>query len=280
MAMKVEKMAQQKEIEKEQFKAVLKQKDDELAQIKERYHRELDNNTAAHQEHLRNMENKISEVEADHDTKKQSQRELELRLQDVASQNALLEAELVRRDQNQEDKDIAESILRSQEEGDTIDVDAEEAKSEINATPRDDEYASTKSHQDGNITPTEGSVPQSPFQPGSASQATNQAQQAEAPQSNETLTASPLSALERGLLPKPVGKRVRGLGKAKSPAAKAKEDSPLPDMAGVTPPGPAEELSSSSGDTKKAKGPRTNQKNTAGQQNLSDAFAKTIGSEL
>lgn len=259
---------------------MLKQKDDELAQIKERYQRELHNNTVAHQEHLRNMENKISEVEADHDTKKHSQRELELRLQDVASKHAILEAELVRRDQHQEEKDIAESILRSQEEGGTIDVDTEEAKSEINATPRDDEYALTKSHQDGNITIIEGSVPQSPFQPGSASQATNQAQQAEATQSSEMLTASPLSAFERGLLPKPVGKRVRGLGKAKSPAAKAKEDSLLPDMAGVTPPGFAEELSSSSGDTKKATGPRTNQKNTAGQQNLNDAFAKAIGSEL
>jgi hypothetical protein len=89
-----------------------------------------------------------------------------------------------------------------------------------------------------------------------------------------------LSASERGLLPKPVGKRGRGPAKAKSPAAKAKEDSlAMLDMAGVTPPGPAEELSSSSGDTKKAKGPRTNQKNTAGQQNLNDAFAKA-GSEL
>ena len=39
MAIRVEKMAQQKEKEKEQFKAVLKQKDDELAQIKERYQR-------------------------------------------------------------------------------------------------------------------------------------------------------------------------------------------------------------------------------------------------
>ena len=54
----------------------------------------------------------------------------------------------------------------------------------------------------------------------------------------------------------------------------------MTEMAGVTPPGPAEELSRFSGDTKKAKGPRTNQKNTAGQQNLSDAFAKTLGSEL
>ena len=84
---------------------MLKQKDDELAQIKERYQRELDSNTAAHQEHLRNMETKISEVEADHDTKKHSQRELELKLQDIASKNAILEAELVRRDQDQKEKD-------------------------------------------------------------------------------------------------------------------------------------------------------------------------------
>ena len=44
MAMKVERMAQQKEIEKEQFRTVLKQKDDELAQVKERYQRDLDKN--------------------------------------------------------------------------------------------------------------------------------------------------------------------------------------------------------------------------------------------
>ena len=73
------------------------------------------------------MEDKISEVEADHVTKKQSQRELELRLQDVASKNAFLESELVRRDQNQEEKEVAESILRSQEEEGAIDVDAKEA---------------------------------------------------------------------------------------------------------------------------------------------------------
>ena len=259
---------------------MLKQKDDEFAQVKERYQRDLDKNTAAHQEHLRNMEDKISEVEADHVTKRQSQRELEIRLQEVANTNALLEAELVRRDQSQEEKEVAESILRSQEEDGAIDVDAEEAKSVINVTPRDDEFASTKLHQDGNVTPTEGSVPQSPLQPGSASQATHQAQQAEVAQSNEAFIASPFSALERGLLPKPAGKRVRGLGKAKSPATKVKEDSLLIGMAGVTPPGLAEELSSFSGDTKKAKGPRTNQNTTVGQQNLSDAFAKTLEGEL
>ena len=198
----------------------------------------------------------------------------------MASKNAILEAELIRRDQDQEEKANAESILRSQEEENTIDLDSEEAKIDVSATPRDEEQALTTSRLEGNITPTEGSVPQSPFQPGSISHPTNQVQQAEATQSSEMLTASPLSAFERGLLPKPVGKRVRGPGKAKSPAAKAKEDSRLTDMAGVTPPGLAEELSSSSGDAKKAKGPRTNQKNTAGQQNLSDAFAKTIGSEL
>ena len=150
----------------------------------------------------------------------------------------------------------------------------------MNASPRDDELASTVPHQDWNATPTEGNAPQSSYQADSSSQASNSAQPAEASQGTDAFTASFLSAVERGLLPKPASKRVRGPGKAKSPAAKAKEDSPLPDIAGVTPPGPAEELSSSSGDTKKAKGPRTNQKNTAGQQNLSDAFAKILGSEL
>ena len=128
---------------------------------------------------------------------------------------------MVRRDQNQEEKDIAESILRSQEEEGAIDVDAEEAKSVINVTPRDDEYASTKSHQDGNVTPTEGSVPQSPFQPGSASQATNQAQQAEATQSNEAFTASPLSALERGLLPKASRQKSEGPWKSQEPSSQS-----------------------------------------------------------
>ena len=273
-------MAQQKEKEKEQFKAVLKQKDDEMAQIKERYQRELDKNTAAHQEHLRNMETKISEVEADHDTKKHSQRELELKLLDIANKNAILEAELIRRDQDQEERANAESILRSQEEENTIDLDSEEAKIDVSATPRDEEQALTTSRLEGNITPTEGSVPQSPFQPGSVTYPTDQSQHAEVAQSSESMNSLTFSASERGLLPKPVGKRGRGPAKAKSPAAKAKEDSlAMLDMAGVTPPGPAEELSSSSGDTKKVKGPRTNQKNTAGQQNLNDAFAKA-GSEL
>ena len=70
---------------------------------------------------------------------------------------------------------MAESILRSQVDDGAIDVDAEEANRVINATPRDDELASTLPHHDGNATPTEGSVPQSPYQPGSASHASNPA---------------------------------------------------------------------------------------------------------
>ena len=67
---------------------------------------------------------------------------------------------------------------------------------------------------------------------------------------------------------------------AKSPALKEKDDQPLPGVAEVTPPGSAKELSSYSGETKKAKEHRTNQKSTAGQQNLDESFARAKGSEL
>ena len=76
------------------------------------------------------------------------------------------------------------------------------------------------------------------------------------------------------------GKRLRNAAKTKSPAAKERDEQPLPDVAEVTPPGSGKELSSSSGDTKKAKEHRTNKKTTAGQQNLDESFARTQGSEL
>jgi ABC-type uncharacterized transport system involved in gliding motility auxiliary subunit len=85
---------------------------------------------------------------------------------------------------------------------------------------------------------------------------------------------SPLSAVGSGLLPKPAVKRSRGPGKQKSAAAKAKEESPRTDRASVTPTGPAETLSSSSGENKSAKGPRIAQQVVAGQQNLEGAFAR------
>ena len=75
-------------------------------------------------------------------------------------------------------------------------------------------------------------------------------------------------------------KRTRGPGKIKSPAVTEREELPLPDVASVTPPDSAKEVSSFSGETKKAKGPRTNQNSTACQQNLDESFARAQGSEL
>ena len=76
------------------------------------------------------------------------------------------------------------------------------------------------------------------------------------------------------------GKRVRNALKTKSPAAKERDEQPPPDVAEATPPGSAKELSSSSGETKKAKEHKTNQTTTAGQQNLDESFARAQGSEL
>ena len=82
MAIRVENISQLKEKEKEQYKAVLKQKDDELGQAKERFQRDLDQSKADHQEHFKRMESNINEVAANHETQNQrSQRNLELRTQ-------------------------------------------------------------------------------------------------------------------------------------------------------------------------------------------------------
>ena len=127
---------------------------------------------------------------------------------------------------------------------------------------------------DGNVTPQEASVAQSPFQQESSSHAVNSMQEGAGLQSADTSMASPLSAVGSGLLPKPAVKRTRGPGKQKSAAAKAKEGSPMTDRASLTPTGPAESLSSSSGENKSAKGPRITQQVVAGQQNLEGAFAR------
>ena len=61
---------------------VIKQKEAELAQAKEKYQRDLDQSKAEHQAHLQSLETKINEVEANHETQNQkSQRELALRTQ-------------------------------------------------------------------------------------------------------------------------------------------------------------------------------------------------------
>ena len=64
MATQVEKIYQQKEKETEQYKAVLMQKENELAQAKDKIQREVDQSKEDHQEHLKDMENKINEVAA------------------------------------------------------------------------------------------------------------------------------------------------------------------------------------------------------------------------
>ena len=53
MAIKVEKLHQQKEKEKEQYKAVLAQKESELAEANEKFQRELDQTQAEHREHFK-----------------------------------------------------------------------------------------------------------------------------------------------------------------------------------------------------------------------------------
>ena len=79
MAIHVEKIFQQKEKEKEQFKVVIKQKEAELAQAKEKFQRDFDQSKAEHQAHLQSLETKINEVEANHETQNlKSQRELAL----------------------------------------------------------------------------------------------------------------------------------------------------------------------------------------------------------
>ena len=60
MATEVERIFQQKEKEKEQYKAVLKQKDNELGRAKERFQRDFDQSKADHQEHFKRMENNKS----------------------------------------------------------------------------------------------------------------------------------------------------------------------------------------------------------------------------
>ena len=100
MATTVEKIYQQKDKEKEQDKAVLMQKNNEMAQAREKQ-RELDQSKADHQEHLKNMENKVNEIAAKHETQNQrSQRDLELKAQELAAKNAALEEELLLRQQS------------------------------------------------------------------------------------------------------------------------------------------------------------------------------------
>ena len=93
---------------KKQYKAVLKQNDNELAKAKERFQRDLDQSKADHEEHLKRMECKINEVAAIHETQHQrSQRDVVRRAQELSAKNAVLEEELTLKQQSQEEKEIA-----------------------------------------------------------------------------------------------------------------------------------------------------------------------------
>ena len=164
---------------------------------------------------------------------------------------------------------MARAILFSQTADSAIDVDAEEADHLFNAATQCEEPTPAATHQDWNATSREVAASQSSQQVEPPSQALNSAPAVTASQENSSLHSAAKT-----------GKRGRNPGTAKSPAAKEREEQPLPDVAEVTPPGSAKELSSFSGDTKKAKWQRTNQKTTAGQQNLDESFARTQGSEL
>ena len=171
--------------------------------------------------------------------------------------------------QSQEEKEVARSILFSQTAESAIDVDAYEADQLLNASTQRGEPAQTGTHQDWNPTPRERAASQSSQKTEPPSQAVNSVAAIMTSQEN----SSPDSAAK-------TGKRVRNAPKTKSPAAKERDEQPPPDVAEATPPGSAKELSSSSGETKKAKEHKTNQTTTAGQQNLDESFARAQGSEL
>ena len=85
----------------------MRQKEEELAQAKERDQRDLDENKASHQAHLKEMEDKIIATETNQaNQNQQSQREFELIIQAYAHKNAVLEEQLLLllKQQSKEDK--------------------------------------------------------------------------------------------------------------------------------------------------------------------------------
>ena len=158
----------------------------------------------------------------------------------------------------------------SQTADSAIDVDADQDVEQlINASTQGEELNPTSMQQDWNATPREGAASQSSNQPEVTSPAPNSVPPGKVPQESSSLHSVGKTA-----------KRTRGPAKTKSPALKEREEQPLPDVASVTPPGSAKEVTSSSGEAKKAKGPKTSQKSTAGQQNLDVFFARAQGIEF
>ena len=118
-------------------------------------------NKAEQQAHFQSLETKINEVEANHEIQNQkSQREVALRTQELAAKNAILEEEMLLK----QEKEVARSILffsLSQIAASSIYVDAYEADQLLNASTQREEHAQTGTHQDWNPTPKEGAAFQS-----------------------------------------------------------------------------------------------------------------------
>ena len=190
------------------------------------------------------MESHINEVGSNQEMQNQKgQRDLELKAQEFHAKNAALEHKLLQKQHSQEEVRIAQERFFSQ----TIDVEGhEEIEQLINASSEAADLLEPPMQGDWNATSRKAAASQSSNQPEITSSPAKLAQ--------ETGSPNPIS--------KPV-KRTRGPGKSKSPALKEREEQPSPRCASKTPSGSAKEVSSSSGETKKAKGARTGQKATA-----------------
>ena len=137
------------------------------------------------------------------------------------------------RQQSQEEVHIAQGIFFSQ----AIDVEGDEEIEQLIKTSREAaELLEAPMQADWNATSREAA----------AFQSSNQ----------QEIISSPAKLAQEIGSPNPVSKpvkRTRGPGKSKSQAMKDREEQPSPRCASKTPSGSANEVSSSSGETKKAK---------------------------
>ena len=166
----------------------------------------------------------------------------------------------MQKQQSQEEVRIAQERFLSQ----TINVEGdEEIEQVINASSEAANLLEPLMQGDWNATPREAAASQSSNQP--------------------EITSSPAKLGQETSSPNPAStpvKRIRGPGKSKSPAPEEREEQAFPGCAPKTPFGLAKAVSSLSGETKKAKGARTGQRATAGEQNLDESFARAQASEL
>ena len=135
--------------------------------MKENIQREFDQSKDYHQEHFKNMENKVNEIAASHEIQNQrSQRDLELKAQELAAKNAALEEELVLKQQSQDERQIAAALFMSQTEDGAIDLDADQdVEQRRNASTQEEELHTASLQQDWTATPREGAASHSSNQP-------------------------------------------------------------------------------------------------------------------